>query len=150
MLLLNWRHCTHGRKLVAPWLHPGSKTKQERQACKESHAGNQPNKPNNILEHSIDKIGLLYAPRLQESKLQAVSLLLRSLWGRMQSHTNQVCRCTCTYSRSSFKRLPGYSLTVSSERLAQLQKPTEQDTVLQTLQTTTLDGLNKKASHLFQ
>jgi len=39
--LWNWRHCTLGRKLVAPWLHPGSKTKQERWACEESPAENQ-------------------------------------------------------------------------------------------------------------
>ena len=38
MLLLNWRHCTRCRKLVAPWSHPGSKPKQERRACDESQA----------------------------------------------------------------------------------------------------------------
>jgi len=44
-VLWNWRQCTHGRKPVAPWLLSGSKTKQERQACEESHAENQVRSP---------------------------------------------------------------------------------------------------------
>lgn len=40
------------------------------------------------------------------------------------------------------------SLTVSSERLAQLQKVTEQDTVLQTLKTTVLVGLPEQKSQV--
>ena len=40
------------------------------------------------------------------------------------------------------------SLTVSSERLAQLQKATEQDTALQTLQTTVLVGWPEQKSQV--
>ena len=43
---------------------------------------------------------------------------------------------------------PMDSLTVSSERLAQLQKTTEQDTVLQTLKTTVLVGWPEQKTHV--
>lgn len=36
VLLWNWRHCSHGRKLMAPWSDPGGKVKWERWACEES------------------------------------------------------------------------------------------------------------------
>ena len=52
------------RERVAPWSHPGSKTKQERQACKESRAENQVRGPGTP---PIDKTVLLKAPRLNES-----------------------------------------------------------------------------------
>ena len=47
VLLWTRRHCTRGRKLVAPWPHLRSKSKcrQERRACEDSQAENQFHSP---------------------------------------------------------------------------------------------------------
>jgi len=80
VLFWNWRHCTHGRwefsqKLVAPWSHPGSKTKEERWAHEESHAENKVCCPGMSHQHLVV---LLEGPRLLKSSLTLLILMSSS------------------------------------------------------------------------
>ena len=88
------RHCTCGRKLVAPWLHPGSKTKQERWACEESQAENQ------FLDSLTPGEQLAIADPLMSSKHCEQYLFSSEIHGKERSEeskTSLTARVTCEW-----------------------------------------------------